>query len=243
MKRRVLIIEDDPDISRSIQYNLERTGEYDVHVATSGEQGLEQLLRHPPDLLVLDVNLPHMSGFEICRRLRRDEATMHIPVVMLTARTAETDKVLGLELGADDYVTKPFSMRELIARIKAIMRRTQPDQPSADFNDGVLHIQFDDFKVTVAGREVKLTRKEFDLLKALVQNQGRVLTRDRLLDRVWGLEYHGATRTLDVHIRRLRQKLGAAGQAIETVVGVGYRFRAQQAAASDEQPYVKAMTS
>ncbi|MCS6806326.1 MAG: response regulator transcription factor [Acidobacteriota bacterium] len=243
MKRRVLIIEDDPDISRSIQYNLERTGEYDVHVATSGEQGLERLLRHPPDLLVLDVNLPHMSGFEICRRLRRDEATMHIPVVMLTARTAETDKVLGLELGADDYVTKPFSMRELIARIKAIMRRTQPDQPSADFNDGVLHIQFDDFKVTVAGREVKLTRKEFDLLKALVQNQGRVLTRDRLLDRVWGLEYHGATRTLDVHIRRLRQKLGAAGQAIETVVGVGYRFRAQQAAASDEQPYVKAMTS
>lgn len=243
MKRRILIIEDDPDISRSIQYNLERTGEYDVHIAPSGEQGLEQLLRHPPDLLVLDVNLPHMSGFEICRRLRREEATMHIPVVMLTARTAETDKVLGLDLGADDYVTKPFSMRELTARIKAIMRRAQPEQPPADFNDGVLHIRFDQFKVMVAGQEIRLTRKEFDLLKALVQNQGRVLTRDRLLDRVWGLDYHGATRTLDVHIRRLRQKLGVAGQAIETVVGVGYRFRAHSATAPGDEPYAKAMTS
>jgi DNA-binding response OmpR family regulator len=240
MKRRVLIIEDDPDIGRSISYNLERSGDYDVHVATSGEQGLERLLQHPPDLLVLDLNLPNMSGFEICRRLRREEATTNIPVVMLTARVSEADKVLGFDLGADDYVTKPFSMRELMARIKAVMRRTQPETASTDFDDGLLRIQFEDFKVTVAGQEAKLTRKEFDLLKALVQNQGRVMTRDRLLDRVWGLDYHGATRTLDVHIRRLRQKLGEAGQAIETVVGVGYRFRAHTDVSSDDEPRVKA---
>jgi DNA-binding response OmpR family regulator len=225
MKRRVVIIEDDQDIARSISYNLERDGDYEVSMATSGEQGLEQLLQHPPDLVILDLNLPHMSGFEICRRLRREDATAHVPVIMLTARVAEADKVLGLDLGADDYVTKPFSIRELMARIRAVIRRTHPDATSAGFDNGMLRIDYENFKVTVAGIEVKLTRKEFDLLKALAQNQGRVMTRDRLLDRVWGLEFHGATRTLDVHIRRLRQKLGPLAPAIETVVGVGYRFR------------------
>lgn len=225
MKRRVLIIEDDQDIARSIGYNLERDGGFEVNIATSGEQGLERLFEHPPDLLILDLNLPHMSGFEICRRLRREEATSNVPVIMLTARVSEADKVLGLDLGADDYVTKPFSMRELMARIRAVIRRTQPETTSAGFDDGVLQIDYENFRVSVAGEDVKLTRKEFDLLKALVQNRGRVMTRDRLLDRVWGLDYHGATRTLDVHIRRLRRKLGPAAPAIETVIGVGYRFR------------------
>ncbi|MBI3949969.1 MAG: response regulator transcription factor [Acidobacteria bacterium] len=236
MKQRILIIEDDPDIGRSISYNLERDGHFEVYIATSGEQGLERLLAHPPDLLILDLNLPHMSGFEICRRVRGEKATSHIPVIMLTARVAEGDKVLGLDLGADDYVTKPFSMRELIARIRAVIRRSQPDEALAGYDDGVLRIEYENYKVSVAGREVKLTRKEFDLLKALVQNQGRVMTRDRLLDRVWGLDYHGATRTLDVHVRRLRRKLKPIASAIETVVRIGYRFRGsdQQSAISDQ---------
>lgn len=225
MKQRVVIIEDDPDIARSISYNLERDGGYEVIIATSGEQGLEWLLQHPPDLVILDLNLPRMSGFEICRRLRREEATAQVPIIILTARVTEADKVLGLDLGADDYVTKPFSLRELMARIRAVRRRTQPEGPVLSFNDGRFQIDYESFRVSVDGQEIKLTRKEFDLLKALVQNPGRVMTRDRLLDRVWGLDYHGATRTLDVHIRRLRQKLGPLAETIETVVGVGYRFR------------------
>jgi DNA-binding response OmpR family regulator len=225
MKRRVLIIEDDQDIARSIRYSLERDGGFDVQIAASGEQGLQRLLEHPPDLLILDLNLPQMSGFEICRRLRREPTIWHIPVIMLTARVSEADRVLGLDLGADDYVTKPFSLRELMARIRAVIRRAYPEEVAASFDDGVLKINYEYFEVSVAGDQVKLTRKEFELLKTLVQNQGRVMTRDRLLDRVWGLDYFGATRTLDVHIRRLRQKLGLAAQSIETVVGVGYRFR------------------
>ncbi len=225
MKRRILIIEDDQDIARSIAYNLEREGDFDVKMAGTGEEGLSYLLEHPPDLLILDVNLPHMSGFEICRRIRREAATAHLPIIMLTARVAETDRVLGLDLGADDYVTKPFSMRELMARVRAVIRRTQPESASTGYDDGLLRIDFESFKVSVAGREIRLRRKEFELLKALVQNPGRVMTRHRLLDRVWNLDYHGSTRTLDVHIRRLRQKLGPAAPMIETVTGIGYRFR------------------
>jgi DNA-binding response OmpR family regulator len=236
MKRRVLIIEDDQDIARSIAYNLEREGGFEVKTATTGESGLEHLFEHPPDLLILDLNLPHISGFEICRRMRREEVTAGIPVIMLTARVSESDKVLGLDLGADDYVTKPFSMRELIARVRAVMRRVHPEMDGAVFDDGQLRIDYENFRVRVDGEDIKLTRKEFDLLKVLVQNRGRVMTRDRLLDLVWGLDYHGATRTLDVHIRRLRQKLGSVGEAIETMIGVGYRFRVpeQRAVASSQ---------
>jgi DNA-binding response OmpR family regulator len=225
MKQRVLIIEDDPDIARSIAYNLERDGGFEVKIETSGESGLERVLAHPPDLLILDLNLPQMSGFEICRRLRREEVTAGLPVIMLTARVSEGDKVLGLDLGADDYVTKPFSMRELIARIRAVMRRTRSETEANIFDDGRLRVDYENFRVTVGREDIKLTRKEFDLLKALIQNRGRVMMRNRLLDLVWGLDYYGATRTLDVHIRRLRQKLGSAGEAIETVIGVGYRYK------------------
>jgi DNA-binding response OmpR family regulator len=176
--------------------------------------------------LILDVNLPEMSGFELCRRLRTEKATSRVPVIMLTARSSESDKVLGLSLGADDYVTKPFSLRELEARVQAVLRRTEGEETRARlYDDGTLTVDHENFVAKVNGQEVKLTRKEFLLLSLFVQSQGRTLTRDYLLDRIWGLDYYGDSRTLDVHIRNLRRKLGLE-EYIETVIGVGYRFRA-----------------
>jgi DNA-binding response OmpR family regulator len=179
-------------------------------------------------LILLDLNLPHMSGFEICRRLRAELPTAQVPIIMLTARADETDKVLGLNMGADDYITKPFSMRELVARINAALRRTEgveTERPA--FDNGVLRIDPSTFRVTYQSREIKMTRKEFALLSELARNQGRVLTREVLLDRVWGMNYFGDSRTLDVHIRRLRQKLGDPS-LIETITGVGYRLVANE---------------
>ena len=221
--RSIVIVEDDEDISESIRYNLEREG-FRVRVATTGEDALTLILDRPPNLILLDLNLPHMNGFEICRRLRAEAPTARVPILMLTARTGESDKVLGLNLGADDYITKPFSMRELVARVNAVLRRVDgavPDGPVYD--DGILVIDPSTFSVLCRGLDVKLTRKEFALLSELARNQGRVLTREVLLDRVWGLAYYGDSRTLDVHIRRLRQKLGDPA-LIETVTGVGYRL-------------------
>jgi len=222
--RPILIIEDDADIAEGLRYNLEREG-LEARVALSGEQGLAAALdpTRPPALIILDLMLPGMSGMELCRRLRREPATRRTPIIMLTARSSETDRVAGLDLGADDYITKPFSVRELVARVRAVLRRT--DELSAtQYEDGRLSINFDDMRVTCDGQPVKLTRKEFSLLATLARSSGRVATRQRLLDEVWGYEYYGDTRTLDVHIRRLRQKLGPCGECIETVVGVGYRF-------------------
>jgi two-component system, OmpR family, alkaline phosphatase synthesis response regulator PhoP len=221
--RSIVIVEDDEDIGDSIRYNLEREG-FRVRVATTGEDALNLILDRPPSLVLLDLNLPHMSGFEMCRRLRAESTTARVPILMLTARTDESDKVLGLNLGADDYITKPFSMRELVARVNAVLRRAdgkETDRPV--FDNGVLMIDPSTFSVRCGGREVRLTRKEFSLLSELARNQGRVLTREVLLDRVWGLTYYGDSRTLDVHIRRLRQKLGDAS-LIETVTGIGYRL-------------------
>lgn len=221
--RSVVIVEDDEDIADSIRYNLEREG-FRIRIATTGEDALNVILERPPNLILLDLNLPHMSGFELCRRLRSEAATTRVPILMLTARTNEADKVLGLNLGADDYVTKPFSMRELVARVNAALRRaegSEVDRPV--FDDGVLRIDPSTFSVRYQGRDVRMTRKEFALLSELARNQGRVLTREVLLDRVWGVSYYGDSRTLDVHIRRLRQKLGDAS-AIETVTGIGYRL-------------------
>src|SRR3954469_17077534 len=233
-RRRVLIIEDDEDIANSIRYNLEREGTYDVRVAGTGEDGLKEIQRAAPSLVLLDINLPLMSGFELCRRLRRDEETARIPILVLTARTDESDRVLGLQLGADDYVVKPFSMRELMARINAVLRRTEGESAIAPiYEDDKLFIDYDNFVVKVRGEEVKLTRKEFALLRLLSEARGRVLTRDFLLDRVWGLEYYGESRTLDVHIRRVRKKLDLEAY-IETVIGVGYRFVGQTAAKTQE---------
>ncbi len=224
MSQNILIIEDDADIAESLHYNLRREG-YRVTIAESGEKGLRLALdeKSPPSLIVLDLMLPGMSGLELCRRLRRETQTKTTPIIMVTAKAAEGDKITGLETGADDYVVKPFSLKELIARVRAVLRRS--DKESTDiYSDDKLTVDFDDMRVTCLGEDVKLTRKEFALLKHLIENMGRVAARQQLLDNVWGYSYFGDTRTLDVHIRRLRQKLGDCGGCVETVVGIGYRF-------------------
>lgn len=220
----VLIIEDDADIAEGVRYNLQRDG-MEVRVAATGEQGLSFALdpKLPPALIILDLMLPGMSGTELCRRLRREPATRRTPIIMLTAKAAENERVLGFELGADDYITKPFSVRELTARVRAVLRRANEDT-AGSYEDDRLTINFDDMRVVCEGEAIRLTRKEHHLLSALARNAGRVTTRQSLLDNVWGYEYYGDSRTLDVHIRRLRQKLGACGDCVETVVGVGYRF-------------------
>jgi two-component system, OmpR family, alkaline phosphatase synthesis response regulator PhoP len=221
--RSIVIVEDDEDIADSIRYNLEREG-FRVRVAATGEDALNLILDRPPNLVLLDLNLPHMSGFEMCRRLRAEAMTARMPILILTARTDESDKVLGLNIGADDYITKPFGMRELVARVNAALRRASGLEAEPPiFENGTLRIDPASFSVRSNGREVRLTRKEFALLSELARNQGRVMTREALLDRVWSLSYYGDSRTLDVHIRRLRQKLGDGAQ-IETVTGIGYRL-------------------
>jgi len=224
---RILIIEDDSDIALSLKYNLERDGGYAVAVAHDGIGGLREARASAPDLVILDLALPGLDGIELCRRLRAEPGTASIPVIMLTARVEETDRIRGLDTGADDYVTKPFSVKELVARVRAVLRRTQP----TDGEDEVLRSESVEVdlaarRVHVGGQEVALTRKEFDLLTHLMRNRGRVVTRNRLLEHVWGYDHPGETRTVDVHVRQLRKKLGApAGDLVETVVGVGYRFR------------------
>jgi two-component system alkaline phosphatase synthesis response regulator PhoP len=229
MSRRILLIEDDADISLSLKYNLEREGGFTVAVARDGEAGLREALARPPELVLLDLNLPGMGGLDVCRRLRREGATRGIPIIMITARVDESDRVAGLELGADDYVTKPFSVREVVARVRAVLRRVERDAEGAEATAvacGPLLLDAASRRVRVSGQEVSLTRREFDLLEALMRGRGRVLTREKLLERVWGYTYPGETRTVDVHVRKLRRKLGdSAGAWIETVVGVGYRFR------------------
>ena len=224
MTRPVLIIEDDPDISESLKYNLEREGLVTV-VAATGEQGLIEGLneRNPPLLIMLDLMLPGMSGTELCRRFRREPLTRRTPIIMLTAKGSESDRVAGLDLGADDYITKPFSVRELLARVRAVLRRAD-EASSQSYEDDHLMIDFTDIRTVCNGRKVKLTNKEFSLLSVLARSPDRVVTRQQLLDSVWGYSYYGDARTLDVHIRRLRQKLEECGDCFETGVGVGYRF-------------------
>jgi two-component system, OmpR family, alkaline phosphatase synthesis response regulator PhoP len=220
----VLIIEDDPDIAEGVRFNLAREG-MEARVAATGEAGLAAALdaQNPPALIILDLMLPGMTGQELCRRLRREPQTRRTPIIMLTAKTGEADRVAGLDLGADDYITKPFSVKELMARVRAVLRRAD-DSAAPGYADGRLEIDFADMRVSCDGQAVRLTRKEFALLEMLSKANRRVATRQQILDNVWGYDYYGDTRTLDVHIRRLRQKLGACGDCIETVVGVGYRF-------------------
>ena len=230
MQQRILIIEDDADIAESLDYNFKREG-FRTTIAESGEKGFRLAIdkKMPPNLIILDLMLPGMNGMEVCRKLRREPATEKIPIVMLTAKAAERDKIAGLEIGADDYVVKPFSFKELMARIRAVLRRTDSESTEpGTYSDGRLSVDFGDMRVECESSTVKLTRKEFSLLNALIKNSGRVATRQYLLDDVWGYSYFGDTRTLDVHIRRLRQKLGECGSCIETVVGVGYRFVGSQ---------------
>jgi DNA-binding response OmpR family regulator len=224
MPRSALIIEDDPDIAESVRYNLDAAGFHSI-IASSGEQGLKLALeaQNSPGLIILDLMLPGMSGMELCRRLRRETQTRKTPIIMLTAKTSEADRVAGLDVGADDYIAKPFSVRELLARVRAVLRRIE-GEPGESYDDGRLRIDFEDVRVSGDGKNVKLTHKEFQLLSTLAKKKGRVITRQQLLDQVWGYSYYGDARTLDVHIRRLRQKLETCGDCIETVVGVGYRF-------------------
>jgi DNA-binding response OmpR family regulator len=225
---RILVVEDEQDIAGLIKHTLEKTGDMQVEVVGAGDAALRVLTNREPDLIILDLNLPVMSGIEVCRIVRTRDDTAHIPIIMLTARTAESDRVTGLEIGADDYITKPFSLRELVARVRAVLRRgvPEPTRPPAMlvYRGAHLHADFDAVSVTVDDRHVRLTRREFELLRYLVENKNRVVSRDRLLERVWGYDRIVETRSVDVHIGRLRGKLGAAGQQIETVVGLGYRF-------------------
>jgi DNA-binding response OmpR family regulator len=223
---RVLVVEDEADIAQLIKHTLERGGDAQVDIVTSGDAALKAIAETRPDLLILDLNLPVLDGTEVCRLVRARPATAGLPIIMLTARTAETDRVSGLDLGADDYVTKPFSLRELAARVRAVLRRKTGARGSAMsiYRGRHLIADFDAVAVTVDGDPVRLTRREFELLRCLVENRNRVLSRDRLLERVWGYEQFIETRSVDVHVGRLRSKLGAAGRQIETVVGLGYRF-------------------
>jgi DNA-binding response OmpR family regulator len=221
--KRVLLIEDEADIAEAITYQLEKVG-LAVKVARTGEEGLDGV-RRGVDLVLLDLNLPGMDGLEVCRMIRRQTATAHVPIIIVSARADEVDRVLGLEMGADDYVVKPFSLKELAARCKAALRRTEPgaEAPQA-YRDENFEVEFDAYVVRYKGKEVRLTHKEFELFRYLVERAGRVLTRERLLERVWGYESEVESRSIDAHIRRLRLKLGPARHHIETVVGLGYRF-------------------
>ena len=222
---RILVVEDDPDIAGLIAHFLEKAG-HTVDRLASGAAVLPRLRLEPADLVILDLMLPEMDGLLVCRALRSNPSTAALPVIMLTARAEEADRIAGLELGADDYVTKPFSPRELTARVSALLRRA--GHAAAD-TSGVLEyadIRIDGGRhaVTAQGREVRLTAKEFLLLQYLIQHRGRVLSRDLLLTDVWGYQYTGGTRTVDVHIRRLREKLPVLGEAIQTIKQFGYRL-------------------
>lgn len=221
----ILIIEDEEDIVDLVEYHLKQSG-FSVIRALDGISGLEQAKKTRPGLIILDLMLPGMNGKDICRTLKSDPLTRAIPILMLTARAEEMDRVIGLELGADDYVTKPFSPRELVLRVKAILRRKEtPQEEAKAIRIGDLLIDAGRHHVSVKNKAVRLTSTEFKLLFELVTKRGRVLTRENLLNRVWGYTYEGYARTVDTHIRRLREKLGFTGEWIETVRGVGYRFR------------------
>ena len=225
MPSRVLIVEDEPDIRELVVHHLKREG-YQVSAASSGEEALRQVQAAPPDLVILDLMMPAMDGLEVCRRLRQDPATVSLPIVMLTAKGDEVDRVLGLEIGADDYIVKPFSPKELLARVRAVLRRSRPAPGAAPLTLGALVMDLGTHTASVDGLALALTPKEFDLLRALVEARGRVLSREFLLDRVWGYAHASeiVSRTVDVHVRRLRVKLGPEGRRILTVKSVGYRL-------------------
>jgi DNA-binding response OmpR family regulator len=227
--KRIALVEDDADIAFTIRVNLRREKRYEVEHFASGVAALAALHERPFDLVILDLNLPDIDGLALCRELRNNEETRRIPILMLTARVEERDKLLGFELGADDYITKPFSMKELLARVSAHLRRVASYETSEDeaFDDGALHVDRAGYDVRLSGQSVHLTKKEFDLLWLLIRNRGRVVTRDTILARLWDYDASVETRTVDVHIRALRRKLG--DDYIETVIGLGYRFRERPA--------------
>ncbi|MFA7677631.1 MAG: response regulator transcription factor [Candidatus Omnitrophota bacterium] len=223
-KGKVLIVEDDKNIAKLVKYNLEKEG-FSCSTVITGEDAMEYLDREPVDIIILDVMLPKIDGFEVCRRIRRIPSLAQIPVLILTAKGEEIDRVLGFELGADDYVVKPFSPRELILRLKNLLKRGRPEEESKDiFNVDRLTVDISRHKVIVDKKSISLTAMEFKLLVTLIKTKGRVQSRERLLDNVWNMAAEVTTRTVDTHIKRLRQKLGKTGKLIETVRGVGYRL-------------------
>ena len=226
MTSRVLIIEDEPDIRKTIDYNLSKES-FKVFQAGSIAEGEKSISDNSPDVIILDLMLPDGSGLTLCRDIKSDDKTKHIPIILLTAKADEVDRVIGFELGADDYVTKPFSVRELILRVKAILKRgvsesTKEDE--AEFIFGELKLNLDAHQVFINDSEIAFTALEFRLLKHLIDRRGRVQSRDQLLEEVWGYSSEVTTRTVDTHIKRLREKLGVTGEYIQTIRGVGYRF-------------------
>ena len=221
---QILVVEDDPDIAQLIGHYLEKAG-HSVEFLSSGATVMPRVRRQPPDVVVLDLMLPELDGLMICQAMRTDPQTAAIPIIMVTARGDEADRIAGLELGADDYVTKPFSPKELAARVTALLRRaTRSATTGGVLRYGPITIDADRHAVTLSGEEVRLTAKEFLLLQYLLQHRGRVLSRDLLLSDVWGYQYTGGTRTVDVHIRRLREKMPVLADAIETVKQFGYKL-------------------
>lgn len=222
----ILVVDDEENIVELIKFNLEKNG-YEVITGANGIDALELVRKEMPQLLLLDLMLPGMDGYDVCKEIRKDNSISSTPIIMLSAKGEELDKILGLELGADDYITKPFSVRELLARVKAMLRRTTIQIIDKTYRFGNILIDFEKHEVIKAGEKVELTLKEFELLEMLTKNKGRVMTRDFLLDEIWGYEYIGETRTVDVHIRHLRQKIEVDDKNpkhIETVRGIGYRF-------------------
>jgi DNA-binding response OmpR family regulator len=221
----ILVVEDDPDISALVSRYLHKAG-YEVDVLASGRDAISALSKRAPDLVVLDLMLPHVDGLEICRWIRSNEATASVPIIMLTARSEESDRIVGLELGADDYLAKPFSPNELVARVRALLRRAQrkDTRPAPRITYGPIVVDADQHTVLERGEPVVLTAKEFLLLSYLLTHRGRVLSRDVLLTDVWGYKYTGGTRTVDVHVRRLREKLPTLADSLVTVKHIGYKL-------------------
>ncbi|MBL6464811.1 response regulator [Peptostreptococcus stomatis] len=225
---KILVIDDEEHILELLKFNLELSG-FDVCVSTEANQTIELIGREKPDLLLLDWMLPKISGIDILKKIRQDEDIYDLPVIMLTAKNMENDKIQGLNVGADDYITKPFSIKELMARINTVLRRYRvSDKSQPVIEAGNIVLNTDQYKLTVDGLKVDLTRKEFELLKLLMENRGKVLKRDYLLEKVWGYEFYGETRTVDVHIRHLRKKLGldeTSENGIDTIRGLGYKMK------------------
>jgi two-component system phosphate regulon response regulator PhoB len=224
----ILVVEDEKDIVDLIEYHLKQSG-FSVITALDGPSGLERARKEHPNLIILDLMLPEMDGKDICRALKSNPSTQSIPILMLTAKAEEVDRIVGFELGADDYVTKPFSPKELVLRVKAILRRKEvPQEGEKIIQIDDLLIDIDRHHVSIKKNPIRLTSTEFKLLVELASKRGRVQTRERLLDKVWGYTYEGYARTVDTHIRRLREKLGPSGDYIETIRGIGYRFREEE---------------
>ncbi|MSR42812.1 MAG: response regulator transcription factor [Pedosphaera sp.] len=224
VKQKILVVDDEPDALELIEFNLRAAG-FDVLTAADGAEALKKVKQNPPALVLLDLMLPEVDGLEVCKILRRDPATAGVPVIMVTAKAAEIDRVLGLELGADDYVTKPFSPRELVLRVKSVLRRRHAPEAKLDkFVFAELTLDVTRHQLSVSGKKIELTATEFKLITLLIQRRGRVQNREQLLKEVWGYDHFIDTRTVDTHMRRLREKLGKAARFLDTVRGVGYRF-------------------